>query len=485
MREVIGGVVINEVEAEPLSEYVLDFLTSQKKECPYLDFKLTIHIGKNSDFPEVAKDIFAFTNYGGGWILIGWKEEKKNQYLPVGVSDDYKVDQATLQEKFNSYSNKPIQIEYKEFNKMIDGVQRCFAVIYSPPSYEILKPVKEGKYRKGDKERVVFKKGDIFYRRGTQSIPPSEQELKIIKKRLEKENYRISVLSGEPDEIDETIYSNLFDVTKLPDFVHSGLKKAYDDVSIKVLLKQEGVFPEFFHKFKEWNKKIVTFENLWDTNNPYHKLVEEDSVVKEPIDKWIDDPDKNRIIVELLNRELKHYAIGKGMFHFRDRDKLYYPLKNEKRAERWRSRYGKSTRIVAAKVYAEQLQRYIYWHAAFFPNFIQLESGKFFFRILPTFVLTNDGKHAIAGFKEGTVITRLSYNKYNSSYLNNLLFWIYKLGDGDDIHIRDYLTISSKPATTELPVGIIFDIPSSEFRLEIAEESEEDVLGEDDEFEDF
>ena len=115
MREVIGGVVINEVEAEPLSEYVLDFLTSQKKECPYLDFKLTIHVGKNSDFPEVAKDIFAFSNYGGGWILIGWKEEKKNQYLPAGVPDDYKVDQATLQEKFNSYSSKPIQIEYKDF----------------------------------------------------------------------------------------------------------------------------------------------------------------------------------------------------------------------------------------------------------------------------------------------------------------------------------------------------------------------------------
>ena len=66
-----------------------------------------------------------------------------------------------------------------------------------------------------------------------------------------------------------------------------------------------------------------------------------------------------------------------------------------------------------------------------------------------------------------------------------MLFWIYKLGNGYDIQIGDYLSISSKPATTELPVGIIFDIPSSEFRLEIAEESEEDVLGEDDDFEDF
>ncbi len=47
MREVIGGVVINEVEAEPLSDYVLDFLTSQKKECPYLDFKLLSELDKD------------------------------------------------------------------------------------------------------------------------------------------------------------------------------------------------------------------------------------------------------------------------------------------------------------------------------------------------------------------------------------------------------------------------------------------------------
>ncbi len=107
-------VVINEREAEPLSDYVLNFLKSQKKECSYLDFKLTISIRKDSDFPEIVKDILSFSNYGGGWILIGWKEYKKSQYTPVGVPQDYSVDQAVLQEKFNSYADNPIQIEYLE-----------------------------------------------------------------------------------------------------------------------------------------------------------------------------------------------------------------------------------------------------------------------------------------------------------------------------------------------------------------------------------
>jgi hypothetical protein len=343
-----------------------------------------------------------------------------------------------------------------------------------------LKPIRDGVYQKGEKERVVFRKGDLFYRRGTQSIPPSQLEKIIIERRLEKENYRISVLSGEPDEVDETIYSNLFPILKFPNFVFHGIKKDYDNVTIKVMLKQEGVFPEFYFKFVEWNKRIVTFENIYDENNPHNNLVELGTIEKEPIEIWLNDPDKSRIIMDLLNREFKHYAISKGLFYFKATDKLYYPTADQKRREGWKGRHGKSTRTVATKIYVEQLDRYIYWNAAFFSNFIQFNKGNFFLRILPTFVLTDDGKRAIKGFTEGTVITRLSYNKYNDSFLNTILFWIYQLGNGHDIFIKDYLTISCEPLKSEISVGILFDIPSSEFRLEI--EEEEGTLEDYDEF---
>lgn len=478
MREIVGGVVLDEVEVDPLGDYALKYLMSKKKECPYLDFKLKIDVRKNSNFPEVAKDIFAFSNYGGGWMLIGWKEPKSSQYVPAGVPEDYKVDQAVLQEKFNSYSNYKIELGYYEFTRIIKGVVKRFAAIFIPPSYEILKPIKDGKYMKGDKEKIAFKKDDVFYRRGSQSIHPSNHELELIRKRLEKENYRLSVLSGEPDEIEETIYSNIFPVTKLPEFVYTGVKKDYDNISIKVLLKQERIFPEFYFKFKEWSGRIVTFENLQDKNNTYRKLVEPDSIKKEPIITWIEDPDKNRIIVGLLNRELTHYAINNGMFHFGEQNKLYYPLlEKDRRRERWKSRYGKSTRTVASRMWAEQLKRFIYWHTAFIPRFIQLGSYEFYLRIYPTFVITENGKYAMKGFREGTIITRLSYNKYNSSYLNTILFWIHQLGHGKNIKIGDYFEISSEPVKIEMPVGILYDIPSSEFRLEM-EEAEDDVFGE-------
>jgi len=489
MREVLGGVVINEVEAEPLSDYVLDFLVAHRKECPYLDFKKTISIQKDSNFPELAKDFFAFSNYGGGWILVGWEEIKSNIFIPVGLPDDYNVDQASLQEKFNSYANTSTEILYKEFNRdfsdifikdkdeirqKVNSVSNRFAVIYITPSYTILKPVKDGKYQKGEKERIVFEKDKVFYRRGTQNIHPNAHEFDLIKKRIEKENYRLSVLSGEPDEITEKIYSNLFAVKKLPTYIFYGQEKGLDNVSIKVLLKQEGVFPEWVYKFKIWNNNIITFEDLTKSDNVYRKLVMPETIKKEAIEEWLADKDKNRIITELLNREIKHHAIANHMFYFEEKNKFYYPynpITEIKRSETWKSRYCEGTRTVAAKMWARQLNRFIHVHPAFTPRFIQLGDGNFFLRILPTFVITEDGKRPISGFTEGTIITSLSYNRYNNSYLNTVLFWMHQLGNGKDIQIGDYLTISADPLTTELPVGIIFDIPSSEFRLEIKEES--------------
>ena len=59
--------------------------------------------------------------------------KRKVNITQVGVPEDYNVDGAVLQEKFNSYSNVPIQIEYKEFTKNIDGKINRFAVIFVPP----------------------------------------------------------------------------------------------------------------------------------------------------------------------------------------------------------------------------------------------------------------------------------------------------------------------------------------------------------------
>ena len=61
---------IKDQEIKPLEADMIDYLMSQKNELSILDFKWKMDIGKNSDFPKIVKDVFAFTNYGGGFSLV-------------------------------------------------------------------------------------------------------------------------------------------------------------------------------------------------------------------------------------------------------------------------------------------------------------------------------------------------------------------------------------------------------------------------------
>jgi hypothetical protein len=66
-----------EVYVDPLGDIMLDFIIAKDKEEPFIDFKASLEITKRSPFPKIAKDIFAFSNYGGGFLLIGFKERLK------------------------------------------------------------------------------------------------------------------------------------------------------------------------------------------------------------------------------------------------------------------------------------------------------------------------------------------------------------------------------------------------------------------------
>lgn len=199
-----------EVNVEPLGDTMVDFLIDRDQEESFVDFKETLSISKNSPFAKIAKDLFAFSNYGGGFILTGFKErktpidetkeippEEKRRFIPVGLPADFCVDQADLQSKFNAYSSSPIIIDYREFQRKFSGTDRKFAAIYIPASSLVLKPTKDGTYAdERGKSKNAFLANNILFRRGTQSIVASDEEVAFIKRRAEKEGYKLSILNG-------------------------------------------------------------------------------------------------------------------------------------------------------------------------------------------------------------------------------------------------------------------------------------------------
>ncbi len=480
-----------EVDVDPLSDLMLDFLIDHDNEEPFLDFKEILSVTKDDPFAKTAKDIFAFSNYGGGFILIGFKkspkpkdsdeekeEKEKRNYLIVGIPEDFAIDQAVLQEKFNARSNSPLQLQFREFYRAVDGLQKKLAAIYVPPSTCVLKPIDDGHFKDlRGKDHLGYRKGVVLFRRGTQSIPASREETAWIERRADRAGYRISVLSGQPDIVEETISTNLLPVVKLPELIWSAapsLRKSPDS--------SFAPEPRPTAVYVMRNDRIISFEDLSDPNGPLWSLVRPETVGEEEVEAWLEDPDRRRIIVELLNKEIRFLAERIGLLHEPRKSKFYFSCDGDNRKETWIPRFREiSTLTVAQRMWAQQLHHYIFWHTAVVARFTQLDD-RLYLMLTPTLQLTEDGHHAIFGQREGTVITRLTYNRYNSSYLNSLLFWIFKLAKGlESIPLAGgKVLVSAEPAVSKLPVGILSDRPASEVmeetpEIEIEEETKDGV----------
>ncbi len=471
-----GSVTINNELTDPLGDFVIDYLLSQTKETNYLDFKATLDISRNSnDFPKIIKDVYGFSNAGGGYLVLGVHQndhsnnEIKGAFVKLGLPEDFTIEQASLQEKINSYLDISLEIGYAEFIREFDGKKRRFAIIYIPPSPKILIPSEDGIYRDEKKEKKAFLKGAIYTRRGTQCIIAECYEIDQMKKRVKKEQYRLSIISGEPDNVKEVLYSNLFEVTSLPKFVYVGTAIYSSFIEAVTALKKNHSNRYFNLRYQSHEDKIITFQNLTNPDNYHHEIVSKDSIHKESIDKWLDGGDKEKIIIALLNKEVRAHGSNLGMYFDNKNKRLYYPVSDKYRSEAWSTRHGGiRTKQVAKLMYAEQLKKEVYVHAAVRPTITKLHD-KFYLRLNPTMVITDDGKHVTKDPRAGTIITRMSYNKYNNSFLNSVLFWISKLGDGNDLFVEKGIVISHEPVQTTINTGINWDIPTSDLKNFIEE----------------
>jgi len=407
-----------EAESKPLDDHGIDFLIAHDKEEPYLDFKETISIAKDHPFSELAKDFLAFLNYGGGWVLIGFRDKSKStldedkksnrQYIPVGLPDDFHIDQADLQTKYDAYLIHPVSIEYAEFRRDLGNGERRFAVIFFPPSTELIKAAKGGAYTDAQRRNhTPFLAGWILFRRGTQSMRASDAEIDFVQQRVLDTQFELSVLSGRPDRIKETIFSNMFEVSIADNAVFTGVHR-------------QGLFgpgssdrlPDGYVT-KRWESEEATFEDLSDIRNPLWNRMTTDSIRKHEVGSWLADEDKSKILIELLNKELRFLARRLGLMKMEGTDRYYFPCDGEFLKVSWRPRFRESSDLtVARKAYLPVLSKTVFIHYAVNAGFDHFEN-RVYLGLSPTLILTDDGKTPSAGEKEGAVLTSLLNKRYN------------------------------------------------------------------------
>jgi hypothetical protein len=433
--------------SDPFSDAVLSHLFNQKYEASDIDFKETIDTSHGSNFPKIARHFFGMSNYGGGFLLIGFRQKETGGYDPVGLQSSFHIDQAELQGKFNGIASIPLAIGYREMDREVNGAAHRFAVVYVPPAPEVLVPISDGKYVDGrGKVRHAFEKGEILIRRGTSTSRATPHEIAWIQKRAKNTSYRISLLSGQPDLIEEKLVANVFPAAELPQKVYTctfdlgGQSVPHHDLS-SCLVRGNVI-----HSFED------------PSRTPLVKVIRKGSLVSEPLSEWMKDPDRSRLIMQLLESSMVKKGNAIGLSYDDSRKRFFFPLKrgNDKREETWPGITRKDSRQVVVYRYLPSLKEKVGIHQSIRIDFLWL-GGQLYLRMEPGFLLTEDGERPLHGPKQGNVLISLEswLSSLNSGYLRSILFWkaVFQAGI-DYIELAPQLKFDANPLTTKVAVGI-------------------------------
>lgn len=433
-----------------MGEAMASFLYSRKRETAGMDFKLTIDLRRGGEFSKLVKDYFAFANSGGGYFVVGFKQLPSGRFDPVGLPEDASIDQAILQEKFNAFSPEPLSIGYREDERVISGERRRLGIVYFPPAPKPLRPLKDAILIDGDgRQRVVAKRGVVYIRRGTQSIVASASEEARAASLLKDSNYRISLISGRADQVEETLYSDLLPIVRLPDYIYRG----------ELLeLPPPGWAPNL-SAFVWKGKEIFSFDSFLGSD--VANLMVPGTSVSFRREEFRREANGTATFTELLKWELVGFGSSLGLRHDLRRGRFFYPLEEgrETRVVQWEGLTKESKRKVASRQYSAALHQEVCFHLAVAPSVVRIGEAEYL-RMQPCFLFTTDGRTPLLGRAQGLALTSIenSVRNFNLSYLRGVLFWASQFAAGSkSIRVRTDVEISREPVQTRVPVGIQSD----------------------------
>jgi hypothetical protein len=161
-----------------VTEDQLKLLLDQQSETEILDYKSELDLVDKVKKPraqvELAKDIAALLSGRGGHLVIGADENGTPTGL-LSVDHVAQLDESRLRKRLEKFI--PEGFEIRVASHTIRGA--VVALIHVSPHPDGLVVMNaDGTYLEGEKERVVFREGDIFVRRGTESRRLGQAELR-------------------------------------------------------------------------------------------------------------------------------------------------------------------------------------------------------------------------------------------------------------------------------------------------------------------
>jgi len=166
-----------------MKDISLEKVRNARRESKHVDFKEKFDVNQAGEWCEIVKDIVAIANSGGGWIVIGAKNDGSPS--KADVTESLTMDPAKITDKIFRYTGEQfsdfdIQEIEKNRNKLaaiqISGV--TIPLIFTQPgSYDI----------GGGKQRTAFGRGTIYFRHGAKSEPGNSRDVRdCINREIEK-----------------------------------------------------------------------------------------------------------------------------------------------------------------------------------------------------------------------------------------------------------------------------------------------------------
>lgn len=158
-----------------LSIAALRYLIECRAECEWLDYKETLTFDHDTQIAAFARDMLAMRNVGGGYEVIGVKDKT---WEPAGLDSALPYDGKILRDKVMKASGITLSIDIVQHEITYNNKNRVYGLIY------VRSAVARNRRRlptvvKSDfhpKEAYGLRRGDIYMRRGDETVRMSSQE---------------------------------------------------------------------------------------------------------------------------------------------------------------------------------------------------------------------------------------------------------------------------------------------------------------------
>ena len=449
-------------------------------ESPDLDYKLEFDKSTGA-WMETAKDIYGLANHGGGYIVIGVKDEA---FSPIGLDETFHIDVQVWIDKVSKWASGTINLSYIEHISTIRGKKRKFPILYVHGSIgSLVIPKVDGGYTtEGGKKKLAFRRGIIYTRKNTSTVSASGDEFwqlfwSLLRRTAESVGSTgtpLEVISAlrkkaEPDIVEETLWFNLFPVIEVPDSIHSANTDyrypldVYHDIQDEMESRGQRSFniPPFLLE----DKKIYSF-SPFDENNPLNLCIKTKNTPIQ-IRQWLNDSTKHQKLVKLLNYNLKNLCWKKGFSYDPKRDRYYIRYFGGPVPEiTWKPYKSTSTRQLVYLRLNRNDGRLMYCeHFAGRLRFIVLGGG-IYLVVEPFRVLTLDGENPLDQKRNVRISTKRNFFYHNNNYLYDVKLWLHILaGNKKEIYLgygSGRITVSILSINSKVNFGILDDQHTSE-----------------------